>query len=131
MAGLYLHIPFCKSKCAYCNFFSVVSEKQRADFLDALEHEAILRKDYLGGEEVRTIYFGGGTPTVLEALEVLKVLEVLRENYNISAAAEIYGLYFFIAQIILPQHCFPFQSGKKTGTLLLGNDRKEVAVSTF
>jgi len=89
MAGIYLHIPFCKSKCAYCNFFSVVSEKQRADFLDALKREAIARKDYLGGEEVRTIYFGGGTPTVLEALEVLKVLEVLRKNYNINAAAEI------------------------------------------
>ena len=89
MAGIYLHIPFCKSKCAYCNFFSVVSEKQRADFLDALKREAIARKDYLGGEEVRTIYFGGGTPTVLEALEVLKVLEVLRENYKISAAAEV------------------------------------------
>ena len=89
MAGIYLHIPFCKSKCAYCNFFSVVSEKQRADFLDALKREAIARKDYLGGEEVRTIYFGGGTPTVLEALEVLKVLEVLRKNYNINAAAEV------------------------------------------
>ena len=89
MAGIYLHIPFCKSKCAYCNFFSVVSEKQRADFLDALKREAVARKDYLGGEEVRTIYFGGGTPTVLEALEVLKVLEVLRNNYKISAAAEV------------------------------------------
>ena len=89
MAGLYIHIPFCKSKCAYCNFFSVVSEKQRADFLEALKREAVLRKDYLGGQEVRTIYFGGGTPTVLEAREVLKVLEVLRNNYNISAAAEI------------------------------------------
>ena len=89
MAGIYLHIPFCKSKCAYCNFFSVVSEKQRADFLDALKREAVERKDYLGGEEIRTIYFGGGTPTVLEAPEVLKVLEVLRENYNINAAAEV------------------------------------------
>ena len=86
MAGLYLHIPFCKSKCAYCNFFSVVSEKQRADFLAALKREAVLRKDYLGDEEIKTIYFGGGTPTVLEAFEVLKVLEVLRANYKISAA---------------------------------------------
>ena len=89
MAGIYIHIPFCKSKCAYCNFFSVVSEKQRVDFLDALQKEAVARKDYLGGEEVRTVYFGGGTPTVLDALEVRKVLEVLRNNYKISAAAEI------------------------------------------
>ena len=89
MAGLYIHIPFCRSKCAYCNFFSVVSEKQRADFLEALKREAIARKDYLGGEEIKTVYFGGGTPTVLEALEILKILEVLRNNYKISAAAEI------------------------------------------
>ena len=90
MAGLYLHIPFCKSKCAYCNFFSVVSEKQRADFLEALKREAVMRKDYLGGEEVRTVYFGGGTPSLLEPLEILGILEILDKNYNITtAAAEI------------------------------------------
>ena len=89
MAGLYIHIPFCKSKCAYCNFFSVVSEKQRADFLEALKKEAVARKDYLGGEEVKTVYFGGGTPSVLEPQDILGILETLDKNYNINAAAEI------------------------------------------
>ena len=51
MAGIYIHIPFCKSKCAYCNFFSIVSEKQRDGFLEALKKEAVARTDYLGGEE--------------------------------------------------------------------------------
>ena len=89
MAGLYLHIPFCKSKCAYCNFFSIVSEKQRADFLDALKKEAELRKDYLGGEVIKTIYFGGGTPSLLKISELSEILEVLNKNYKIAAAPEI------------------------------------------
>lgn len=89
MAGLYIHIPFCKSKCAYCNFFSVVSEKQRADFIEALKREAVLRKDYLGGEEVKTVYFGGGTPSVLEPQEILEFLKFLEAYYKIAAASEI------------------------------------------
>ena len=86
MAGIYIHIPFCKSKCAYCNFFSVVSEKQRADYLEALKREAVARNDYLGGEEVRTVYFGGGTPSLLEPKEVSEILEVLKCNYKIAAS---------------------------------------------
>lgn len=89
MAGIYLHIPFCKSKCAYCNFFSVVSEKQRVDFLDALKNEAVERKDYLGGEDVRTIYFGGGTPSLLKPSEIAGILEVLYKNFKIIDNPEI------------------------------------------
>ena len=89
MAGIYLHIPFCKSKCAYCNFFSVVSEKQRTDFIEALKREAVMRKDYLGGEEVRTVYFGGGTPSTLRASEISEIINCLKNNYKIAAAAEI------------------------------------------
>ena len=89
MAGLYIHIPFCKSKCAYCNFFSVVSEKQRVDFLEAMKREAVMRKDYLGGEEVRTVYFGGGTPSTLETSEISEILDCLKKNYKIAATAEI------------------------------------------
>ena len=86
MAGIYVHIPFCKSKCAYCNFFSVVSEKQRIDFLEALKREAVMRNDYLGGEEVRTIYFGGGTPSILRASEISEILDCLKMNYKIAAS---------------------------------------------
>ena len=89
MAGIYVHIPFCKSKCAYCNFFSVVSERQRADFLDALKREAVARKDYLGGEEVRTVYFGGGTPSILKVSEISEILDCLKMNYKIAVASEI------------------------------------------
>ena len=89
MAGIYIHIPFCKSKCAYCNFFSVVSEKQRADFLEALKWEAVKRKDYLGGEAVRTFYFGGGTPSILRVTEISEILNCLKMNYKTAAASEI------------------------------------------
>ena len=89
MAGIYLHIPFCKSKCAYCNFFSIVSEKQVADFLEALKKEAILRKDYLGREEIKTVYFGGGTPSLLKPLEFFEILDVLKKNYPIVVNPEI------------------------------------------
>lgn len=89
MAGIYLHIPFCKSKCAYCNFFSVVSEKQRADFLDALKREAVARKKYLENEEIRTVYFGGGTPSLLKPSEIADILDVLYQNYKIIENPEI------------------------------------------
>lgn len=89
MAGIYIHIPFCKSKCAYCNFFSVVTGKQRADFLDALKKEAVIRKSYINNEEVKTVYFGGGTPSLLKPDEIQSVIDVLYKNFNISENPEI------------------------------------------
>lgn len=89
MAGIYIHIPFCKSKCAYCNFFSVVSEKQRVGFLEALKKEAVERKEYLGGEEIKTVYFGGGTPSLLKLSEIAGILDVLHKNFKIIGEPEI------------------------------------------
>ena len=89
MAGIYIHIPFCKSKCAYCNFFSVVTEKQHADFLDALKKEILIRKSYLNCEKINTIYFGGGTPSLLKPIEIQSILDVLYKNFNISENPEI------------------------------------------
>lgn len=89
MSGIYVHIPFCKSKCAYCNFFSVVSDKGRDAFLSALKREAVQRRNYLGGEAVRTVYFGGGTPSLLKPSEIAGILEVLRLNYDIIDSPEV------------------------------------------
>lgn len=89
MSGIYVHIPFCKSKCAYCNFFSVVSDKGRDAFLAALKREAVQRRNYLGGEAVRTVYFGGGTPSLLKPSEIAGILEVLRLNYDIIDSPEV------------------------------------------
>ena len=89
MAGIYIHVPFCKSKCAYCNFFSLASEKKVMDFVDALKREIIARKDYLHDEKVETIYFGGGTPSLLPIKCVEEILVILHKNFNISSSPEI------------------------------------------
>lgn len=89
MAGIYIHVPFCKSKCAYCNFFSLASEKKVIDFVDALKREIIARKDYLRDEKVETIYFGGGTPSLLPIKCVEEILVILHKNFNISSSPEI------------------------------------------
>lgn len=89
MSGIYLHIPFCLSKCAYCGFYSVPSVKRKVDFLEALKREIIQRKDYLHGEKVETVYFGGGTPSILNVEELPTIFEVLHENFEIDLEAEI------------------------------------------
>jgi len=89
MAGIYLHIPFCKQKCHYCNFFSIASLKQKPDFLAALKREIAVQKKYLKDESVQTIYFGGGTPSMLERDELAGIIDELLEHYNIHPQAEI------------------------------------------
>lgn len=89
MAGIYLHIPFCKQKCHYCNFFSLVSLKNKDTFLQALHREITLQKGYLHDEEVQTIYFGGGTPSMLSADEIKTILQNLRQHYTIHREVEI------------------------------------------
>lgn len=89
MAGIYLHVPFCKSKCAYCNFFSLVTEKKVDDYVEALKKEIVDRRSYLGDELVETIYFGGGTPSLLPTKYVEEILELLHKNYNIISTPEI------------------------------------------
>lgn len=89
MAGIYIHIPFCKQKCHYCNFFSVASLKNKDQFIEALIKEIGLQKDYLKGEEVNTIYFGGGTPSVLSIDELKKIYDELLKYHKVSGDVEI------------------------------------------
>lgn len=89
MAGIYIHIPFCKSKCAYCNFFSLVSEKKIVEYVDALKKELIARNQYLGNEKVRTIYFGGGTPSLLPTKYIDEILKITNDNFDLIPNPEI------------------------------------------
>ena len=89
MAGIYIHIPFCKSKCAYCNFFSLASESKINDYVEALKKEIVLRKNYLGDETVKTIYFGGGTPSLLSVKNIEEIFDLLNKNYEIISSPEI------------------------------------------
>lgn len=89
MAGLYIHIPFCNSKCAYCGFYSIPSLKRKEAFLEALKQEIVSRKDYLQGEKVDTVYFGGGTPSILNVEELGAILKILHDHFEIDPEAEI------------------------------------------
>lgn len=89
MAGIYLHIPFCKQACHYCNFHFSTSLKQKPAFVEALLKEIELRKDYLQQEVVKTVYFGGGTPSLLTTEELAAILDQLRRYFTIMPDAEI------------------------------------------
>ncbi len=89
MAGIYIHIPFCKQKCHYCNFYSLASVKYRDVFVDILLKEIELQKDYLSGETIETIYFGGGTPSLLSVGEIKRIIDELAVFHNINNNAEI------------------------------------------
>ena len=89
MAGIYLHIPFCRQACHYCNFHFSTSLKGKNDFVAALLKEMKLRKDYINGEIVETIYFGGGTPSLLEPAELGAIMEGLRREFVIDPGAEV------------------------------------------
>ena len=89
MAGLYIHIPFCNSKCAYCGFYSLPSLKLKERFLEALKTEIVMRKDYLHGKTVNTIYFGGGTPSLLSIKEIGELLHIIFYHYPIGENPEI------------------------------------------
>ena len=89
MAGIYIHIPFCKQKCHYCNFFSVATLSRKDAFVAALLKEIELRKDYVKGETVNTVYFGGGTPSLLNISDIALIIEHLAKHFNIDTQAEI------------------------------------------
>ncbi len=89
MAGIYLHIPFCKQACHYCNFHFSTSMKSKNDFVAALLKETGLKREYLQQEVVETIYFGGGTPSLLTHDDLNRILEKLRHEFDISSTAEI------------------------------------------
>ncbi|MEI7498963.1 MAG: radical SAM family heme chaperone HemW [Bacteroidota bacterium] len=77
MAGIYLHIPFCRRKCHYCNFFSLASQKWKEPFLHALKKEIVQNRDYLYDEPVNTVYFGGGTPSLYRPGELQEIIEMV------------------------------------------------------
>lgn len=89
MAGIYLHIPFCRQACNYCNFHFATSLRYKEPVVAAIMHEAVLQKPYLQNEAVATIYFGGGTPSLLDTLEIEGILNTIRNHYAVQPDAEI------------------------------------------
>ena len=89
MAGIYIHIPFCKRKCHYCNFFSLATTKYRNEFQKALLQEIKERKNYLNHEKIESIYFGGGTPSLFSVDAIKEILDRIYHYFEIDTAAEI------------------------------------------
>lgn len=89
MAGIYLHIPFCRKRCHYCDFFKSTDLTQKARLLGGLKKELQIRAGELDSEEINTIYFGGGTPSVLLIDELKDLLNTIGQHYTVGENAEI------------------------------------------
>lgn len=88
MAGIYIHIPFCKQSCHYCNFHFSTSTKNKDEVLDAIENE-IKQKGQATNESISTIYFGGGTPSILDVNEINSIIKRIYKEFNVESEAEI------------------------------------------
>lgn len=89
MAGIYIHVPFCKKRCIYCDFFSTVQGEKKKEYVDALCRELTARKEYIGGETVETVYLGGGTPSQLSDEDFGKIFDTIYKVYPVDGTAEI------------------------------------------
>ena len=89
MAGIYIHIPFCKQACFYCDFHFSTSLKRKEEMLQAILSELQLRKNEFEDEQIETIYFGGGTPSLLTSEEIATIFKVIYRNYNVIESPEI------------------------------------------
>ncbi|MFT6502013.1 MAG: oxygen-independent coproporphyrinogen-3 oxidase [Crocinitomicaceae bacterium] len=90
MAGIYIHIPFCKQKCTYCDFhFSTTFEEYRQKMIESIANELVERKDYVENKGIKTIYFGGGTPSLLDQNELQIILNAIYQNFDVEEGIEI------------------------------------------
>ena len=89
MAGIYIHIPFCKRRCIYCDFFSTTQSDQKSTYVRALCEELRIRKDYLQEEDIETIYLGGGTPSQLSQKGLESIFTTIYNIYKVKENAEI------------------------------------------
>ncbi len=89
MAGIYIHIPFCRKACHYCDFHFSTQHDTIDQMVEAIDKELVIRKHYLKGEKIETIYFGGGTPSLLSEKQLAAIFETLYHEYDIYLAVEV------------------------------------------
>ena len=89
MTGIYIHIPYCKQKCTYCNFYFKIRHKDKPEILKSMLKETKIRKNYLSSQKVNSIYFGGGTPSILSIPEINSFLQIIFKIYTINKNPEI------------------------------------------
>jgi len=88
MAGVYIHIPFCRKLCSYCDFYHIISADGNTACINAMLRETALRKEYLNNETVNTIYIGGGTPSLLSIKELDTLLNQVNKQFNVDNDCE-------------------------------------------
>lgn len=89
MSGIYIHIPFCKQSCHYCNFHFSTNTAYKEKLISCILKEIELQKNYLEGETLQSIYFGGGTPSLLNVNEIENILEAIQKNFKVLKNVEI------------------------------------------
>ncbi len=121
MSGIYIHFPFCTKKCIYCNFYSTTSLSQKEAYIKALQKEIIQSADYLSHAPIQTLFFGGGTPSLLSAQDLSIILETLKRHYFFDKNLE-----------------FTFEANPETLTLeylkslrKLGVNRMSIGIQSF
>jgi oxygen-independent coproporphyrinogen-3 oxidase len=121
MAGIYLHIPFCRNACYYCDFHLTTDPGRSKEMIMAMAREIILRKDYLGGLNISTIYFGGGTPSFIKYELICILLETILKNFKIGKDPEI----------TLEANPEDIKSGYLSDLLKIGINRISIGVQSF
>lgn len=89
MAGIYIHVPFCKVACHYCDFYFSTNAGRKDEMISAIITEIGLQQNYLAQETIETIYFGGGTPSIVSSENIADILDTIRSRMNVSRDAEI------------------------------------------
>ena len=121
MAGVYIHIPFCKQACHYCNFHFATSLHYKNDLIAALLKEISFQKDYLKEEAVETIYFGGGTPSLCTKQELENIIAAIKSSFTITNDAEI----------TLEAHPDDITEGILLGWKEIGINRLSIGIQSF
>ena len=124
MAGIYIHIPFCKQACHYCNFYFTTSPGNKDKLVEALLHEIELSKHYLENEKIETLYLGGGTPSLLSKSELVTIVKQLNLHYDLS------GLKEFTLEAN-PDDLSPEKIGELSDLRSSGFNRFSIGVQSF
>jgi len=121
LASIYIHIPYCKQKCTYCNFHFRTAQNDKIEMLKSIKKEIELRKFYLNGATISSIYFGGGTPSILNKEEIESIIQTIYHHFTIDINAEI------------TLECNPDDLDKKMLTDLkeIGINRLSIGIQSF
>lgn len=121
MAGIYIHVPFCVSRCGYCDFYKVTNFDEKEGYIGAVIKELQLRSEFLGGDLIETIYFGGGTPSTLSLKQFKQFFDFVSSSFTLSQIIEI------------TVECNPDDISLEylVGLKLLGVNRLSIGVQSF